>query len=95
MKDFLSFKKMITPVFVQIFFWVGVLAIIVVGVLIIANGTSSGHSRYGYGGVPSWVGFVYLILGPIFWRVACESMILLFQIFESLHKIEQKLDKQE
>ena len=95
MKDFLTFKKMITPVFVQIFFWVGIVFILVAGVLIIVNGSSGSYSRYGYGGVPSWIGFVYIILGPIFWRVVCEGMILIFQIFDSLRRIEQKLDKQE
>ncbi len=91
MKDFLTFKKMITPVFVQVFFWVGIAAIVVISLLIIFNGFGSGYSPYG--NVPAWVGFVYLLVAPIFWRVACEGIILIFQIFESLRRIEQKLDK--
>ena len=91
MKDFLLFKKMITPVFVQVFFWVGIVAIVVISLLIIFNGSGASYSPYG--SVPAWFGFVYLLLAPIIWRVACEGIILIFQIFESLHRIEQKLDK--
>ena len=74
MQDFLTFRRMITPLIIQIFFWIGVAGLIVLGLL-----------RLAMGGGP-WViveGTVLVVLGPIFWRVCCELLITFFRIEEN------------
>jgi len=72
--DFLSFRKMITPVIIQVVFWLGVLFCVV----------------YGFGqllGGQGLMGLVYIIAGPIAVRIYCEMLILLFRIHDALQDI--------
>ena len=78
MGDFFSFRRMITPVIIQVVFWIGLIVIVGYALAILIAGDEA------------WVrvlGVVYLILGPILWRVWCEIMILLFRISETLTDI--------
>lgn len=75
MNDFLAFRKMITPMIIQILFWVLALVTVIMGLITIIQGE----------GLP---GLVILILGPIMVRVYCELIILAFRIYESLRNIE-------
>lgn len=78
MSDFFSFRRMITPVIIQVVFWLGLVVIVGYALAILIAGEEA------------WVrvlGVVYLILGPILWRVWCEIMILLFRISETLTDI--------
>lgn len=77
MKDYLLFRKMITPPFIHIIFWVGVAAV-VIGAL----GTMFGQSFLG--------GLVMLVLGVVFWRISCELMLVLFSIHDRLSEIAKK-----
>ena len=65
---------MITPLIIQIFFWIGVAVLIVGGLLTMATG----------GGIEGIVaGLISILLGPIFWRVYCEIIMILFRIEEN------------
>ncbi len=78
MGDFFSFRRMITPVIIQVVFWLGLIVIVGYALAILIAGEEA------------WVrvlGVVYLILGPVLWRVWCEIMILLFRISETLTDI--------
>jgi len=89
MDDFLKFRKMITPVIIQVLFWVGV-AVSVIGGLI-TMGSSFGS--YG-GGVGTFLmGLLTLILGPVVVRIYCELLILFFRMNESLTEIKEGLAK--
>jgi len=77
MQEFLSFRKMITPMIIQILFWVLVAACVI-----------SALVSFGQGAVLA--GLVILILGPVFVRVYCELMILLFKIYDELKRINSK-----
>ncbi len=77
MKDFLTFRRMITPVFVQLLFWLGVLGSAVGGIGLLA--TAEGQMKL--------AGAASLILGPIVWRLLCETLILGFQIQNTLADI--------
>lgn len=89
MEDFLKFRKMITPVIIQILFWIGVAGSVLGGLIVIA--TSFG--RYGSGAAGFLGGLLMLVLGPVFVRVYCEILILLFKINESLVDIKENLQK--
>ncbi len=85
-KEFLRFRKMITPVIIQIVFWIGVVGSILAGVALLFQG--------GGLGLQSLVnGVLMIILGPIAVRVYCELLILLFRINENLIAVRKKLDE--
>ena len=85
MRDFLAFRTMITPVIIQILFWVGVALCIIFGIGYILVG-----SRYGAAG-PLY-GLMLLIFGPLVVRIYCEILIIFFRINETLTEIKHDLD---
>ena len=86
MNDFLSFRTMITPVIIQIIFWIGVALCIIFGIGIILVG-----SRFGSGG-PVY-GLLVLLFGPVVVRIYCEILIIFFRINETLTEIKHTLDE--
>jgi len=46
-------------------------------------------TRYG-GGTVVFMGLLYIIIGPIVWRIYCEILIIIFKIHESLEDIKKK-----
>lgn len=84
MDDFLAFRKMITPVIIQILFWVGVVIAVLMGLGILLKG-----------GIASLVGLLWIFVGPIIWRVQCEIIIVLFNIYSTLTQIRDTLQDKE
>lgn len=77
-KDFVLFRRMLTPIFLQVIFWLGVAACLVTAIV-------DFHQK-------QWVeGLQMLILGPIIVRVACEMLILFFRMNETLTDIKNSL----
>jgi hypothetical protein len=74
MGDYLAFRKMITPVFIQVLFWIGVVAVVIGGI------ASIGSHRVG-------VGLALIILGPIGIRVYAEILIVVFRINDNVFAI--------
>jgi hypothetical protein len=74
MEDLLSFRKMITPVLIQILFWLGILVVVTVGLVLVVGGALL-------------QGLGLLIFGPIVVRVYCELTIVIFKIHEALETI--------
>lgn len=88
MEDFLKFRKMITPVIIQVLFWVGV-AIAVIGALgMMVFGVATNGQ-----GVMVLVGLVMLVVGPVLVRIYCELLILFFRMNETLTEIKNGLAK--
>lgn len=87
--EFIKFRKMITPVIIQVLFWVGAVAAVLLGLITMA--TSFG--RYGGGAVTFLSGLFIMILGPVFVRIYCELLILLFRMNETLTEIKNGLAK--
>jgi len=83
MNEYLTFDKFITPVIIQIIFWLGLAVIVILALLGIA---ASANSPFG-GGLGVLISLLYLLLGPIFWRIWCEWMLVMFRILEELRKI--------
>ena len=86
--DFLSFRKMITPIIIQIIFWIGVAFSVIAGLGTIIAGIGD----YG-GGLAVLGGLATIIFGPIVVRIYCELLILFFRMNETLTDISNKLDK--
>ena len=85
MKDFLEFRTMITPIIIQIIFWLGVAACIVMGLIFIVAGIK-------YDARSGVAGFAILILGPVVVRIYCEILIIFFRINETLMEIKHDLE---
>lgn len=77
-QEFLTFRRMLTPVIIQIVFWIGIAAI-VLGVLGLFVDDSAG------------AGLLLLIFGPVLWRVYVELLIVIFRIHSGLEQANESL----
>ncbi|MBT9161001.1 MAG: hypothetical protein DDT26_02298 [Dehalococcoidia bacterium] len=80
MQEFLSFRRMLTPVIIKVIFWIGVVVCVIMGLLMIIEGIDAPWG--GEGMVLSGLGL--LILGPLGVRIWCEMIIVLFSILDEL-----------
>jgi hypothetical protein len=76
MNDYLTFRKMITPVLIRGIFWLGMMVVLVQA---IAMGRATNPL----------VGLFMLVLGSLVWRVSCELALILFRIHEALEEIRK------
>ena len=89
MQEFLSFKKMITPIIIQALFWIFTVIAVLSGLVMIVHGAGS----YGGGGGQVLMGLVWILLGPIVARIYCEILIVIFSINDTLLEIKKNLTK--
>ena len=69
MSDFLAFRRMITPVIIQVVFWVGAALCVVAGLIGIVRGVTES-----YGGTWDFLtGLALLLLGPLVTRISAPS----------------------
>jgi uncharacterized membrane protein len=90
MSDFWSFRTMVTPVIIQIIFWIGAILCIVIGVIMVIYGAThfqTGQSHY------LWKGVLLFLLGPLGVRVYCEILIIFFRINETLTEIKHTVER--
>ncbi|HEY7115428.1 MAG TPA: DUF4282 domain-containing protein [Tepidisphaeraceae bacterium] len=73
MNDFLSFRKMITPLFIQVIFWLFVILVVISGIITMTQG-----------GAMILAGLLAIIVGPLIARIYCELLIILFRIYDEL-----------
>lgn len=83
MQDFLTFRKMITPVVIQIVFWVGVSVCAVSGLLGLIEAVRADSAS----GI--LLSLLWLVLGPVLVRIYCEVIIIFFRIYDVLQEIRQ------
>ena len=76
--DFITFRRMISPILLQVMFWPAAGASIYYSAWLIREGNA--------------IGWIPLIVGTLFVRVVFEGMILFFRIFEKLSDIETALE---
>ena len=74
----MAFRKMITPVIIQIIFILGVIFCVLGGLWMVSQG----------GGAE---GLLMAILGPVVCRIYCELMIVIFTINDTLTDIRTAL----
>ena len=78
----LDFKRMITPAIIKVIYYLGLLAVLIVGLKIMGGGPFAGVSVLSIIG-----GLLEIVLGAIVVRVWCELLIVLFKINENLQVI--------
>jgi hypothetical protein len=74
--EFISFRRMVTPVIIQILFWIGVAGSVLVGLVALGNDEPV-------------AGLLLIVLGPLFVRIYCELLIVIFRIHDSLRAVER------
>ena len=77
-KDLLTFRRMLAPVIIQIFFWIASVFLIIIAFWAML------HQGF-------WRGFWVLILGPLSIRIVAEIIILLFRINETLTEMRNTM----
>lgn len=86
---FTTFDKLIATGLVKIFYWVGIVVIVLAALV-------AGFSGFGRGfmtGLGSLVlAPVFAVLGIVFWRFLCELYIVIFGMYNRLGEISAKLD---
>lgn len=75
MNEFLSFRKMITPVIIQIVFWIGVVGCVIGGFVSLVQG--------------QFEGIFMMLIGPVVVRIYCELIIIAFRLLDTMQKIEK------
>jgi uncharacterized membrane protein len=90
MSDFWAFRTMITPVIIQILFWIGTILCLIIGAIMIIYGASHFEgSQANY----LWKGALLFVLGPLGVRVYCEILIVFFRINETLTEIKHAVER--
>ncbi len=75
MEEFLAFRKMITPMIIQVIFWIGVVLAVILGFVMLFQNVL--------------LGLIQIIVGPILVRIWCELVILAFKMLETLQEIRE------
>jgi hypothetical protein len=91
MNDYLSFRRMITPIIIQVIFWIGVALTILAALAVLVRGFTGVHVSFAtiFGGLIGAA--VTLVVGIIAVRVWCEILIVFFRINETLTDIREGL----
>ena len=71
MNEYLSFRRMITPVFIQAIFWIAAAVIVIAGIVQIANDAVL-------------AGLLTIVIGPFLARIYAEILIVIFRINDNL-----------
>jgi hypothetical protein len=80
-KDLLTFEKFLTPQIIKVVYWLALILIIVLGIKTVIQAISI-DSATGL-----LVGVLFIVVGPIYIRVLCESILALFRIVSELSAI--------
>jgi hypothetical protein len=89
MKDFMAFRTMLTPIIIQMIFWIGLAICVAIGLMYIITGATA---QYG-GSANVLKGLAILLLGPLAVRIYCEILIIFFRINETLTEIKHVLEE--
>jgi hypothetical protein len=107
MGDFFAFRRMLAPVLIHIFFWLGVIAFIGAGVAVLIGktdmvidqgglpGSAKQHVNEFLEGSKLYVGLALCILGPFLLRLYCELIMLPFRMNGTLTDIRNTLQARE
>lgn len=82
MRDYLVFRRLITPIIIQIVFWIAVVAVVIAGVVRLVTAADSREVV---------AGLLLIVLGPIGVRVYAELLIVLFGIHNRLDEVTDLL----
>jgi len=82
MRDFLFFRKLVTPVIVQILFWMGI-SLWLFKMFGLVNELRLGQSNI-------MTALTLIVVWPLTLRLYCELIMLIFRINENLIKLNQR-----
>ena len=90
LRDFMSFRRMITPVIIQILFWIGIAISVLTGVIVFFGGIIGGITDNSFGPVLGGLvgGPIIILVGALLTRIYSELLILAFRINETLTEIK-------
>ena len=77
LKDILTFKTMITPLVVQVFFWIGIVFTVLGGLAAIFGGEF-------------FYGLAIILIGPLLVRIYAELILVIFKINEGVQNLARK-----
>lgn len=90
--EFLTFKRMVTPILIQIVFWLAVVGIVIAGAVTAVVGLTQIGGRTPAAGIGGVVGGIAIILfGPLVARIYAEILIVIFRINETLTDLSETL----
>ncbi|MCD5408317.1 DUF4282 domain-containing protein [Candidatus Bipolaricaulota bacterium] len=72
-KEFIAFRKLVTPMIMPVVFWVGVAIAVIMGIVTLVDGARFGSARL------IVLGIITLFFGPVFVRVLCELVLTFFR----------------
>jgi len=87
-KDCFDFEKMLTPVIIKVIYWLLMALAILGGLIQIIVGLASRRGS----GADVLAGLSALILGPVFIRIFCELLIVVFSINGHLADMKHSLN---
>jgi len=90
MNDFWAFRTMVTPVIIQIVFWIGAILCLIIGGMMIVYGATQYHMDEAH---YLWKGVLLFLLGPLGVRIYCEILIIFFRINETLTEIKHTIER--
>jgi len=77
MGDLLTFKKMISPILIQVLFWIGIVAVVIAALGAIFSGEFLS-------------GLLMLLIGPLIVRLYAEIFIVMFKINDGVQELVKK-----
>jgi hypothetical protein len=91
MIEYLMFRKMITPLVIQIVFWLGIAGVAIASLTLLISAVGLG----GWGGaiVGLFISLFIFVMGTLTVRIYCELLIVAFRILETLTDIRSQLEK--
>ena len=94
MGDFLTFRRMITPVLIQVVYWILTVVVVVVGLNLLRGGGQTART-IGFGPAQRVLGLLILVIGPLVVRVYAELLILFFRMNETLTEININIQRRQ
>ncbi len=89
MNEFLTFRRMILPVIIQVVWWIGNLAIVFT-----FFGSWAALNEV-VGGLSFPVSILVAVVSFFWWRCLCEFLMIVFRINETLSDIRRELREKE
>ena len=77
--EYVSFRRMITPVFIQVIFWIFAGIAVLGGLAALLSGEALS-------------GLLLIVLGPLFVRIYAEILIVIFRINDNVSRIAARGD---
>ncbi|MFH2108642.1 MAG: DUF4282 domain-containing protein [Chrysiogenia bacterium] len=92
--NFISFKKFLSTLLIQIIYVIGFLYISISGLSTIFEKQRDAFGFSGYNpGNKILMGLLILSVGNLIWRIICEGIIVIFSIHDLLASIEKQLKR--